>query len=334
MNNITKAPLRFLAGLLDLSILNLPFVYILYRISSITEVGKLFSSLLNFVILLMSVAIVVPIINSFMISSIGGTIGKLLTGTKIVTAENENLGFWKAFFRNHIAYLVSKMIFSLGFIWILIDKERRGWHDMMANTYVVTVNKYLSILGLLVLIGVLGTHTFLIKNSFVNFINNKDMYVQLLNVDALINELNKNSVPLENIVLNEKTINAMSIVAFSKVNEVRKAKNIKELKLDSRLCAYSQRRLEQLNNLGKLDDGKGFYEDTVNPDLKNAYFIENPMVGELSRKMVEADFTESGISAVVDFWANIENSNILNPSFKNGCIRADENFMIFTLGGK
>jgi uncharacterized RDD family membrane protein YckC len=38
------------------------------------------------------------------------------------------LGFW-----------VSSFVFYLGFIWIFIDKRRRGWMDLIAGTVVVTV---------------------------------------------------------------------------------------------------------------------------------------------------------------------------------------------------
>jgi uncharacterized RDD family membrane protein YckC len=32
---------------------------------------------------------------------------------------------------------VSSLVFYLGFIWILVDKRRRGWHDLIAGTVMV-----------------------------------------------------------------------------------------------------------------------------------------------------------------------------------------------------
>ncbi len=32
---------------------------------------------------------------------------------------------------------VSSAVFYLGFIWILVDKRRRGFHDLIAGTVVV-----------------------------------------------------------------------------------------------------------------------------------------------------------------------------------------------------
>jgi uncharacterized RDD family membrane protein YckC len=36
-----------------------------------------------------------------------------------------------------IGYWVSSAVLYLGFIWVLIDKRRRGWHDLIAGTVVV-----------------------------------------------------------------------------------------------------------------------------------------------------------------------------------------------------
>ena len=36
-----------------------------------------------------------------------------------------------------IGFYISGVVFYLGFIWILIDKRRRGWADLIAGTCVV-----------------------------------------------------------------------------------------------------------------------------------------------------------------------------------------------------
>lgn len=36
-----------------------------------------------------------------------------------------------------IGYWISNAVFWLGFIWILVDKRRRGWHDLLAGTVVI-----------------------------------------------------------------------------------------------------------------------------------------------------------------------------------------------------
>ena len=39
--------------------------------------------------------------------------------------------------REWIGKWISGLIFLLGYVWILIDKENQGWHDKILATYVV-----------------------------------------------------------------------------------------------------------------------------------------------------------------------------------------------------
>jgi uncharacterized RDD family membrane protein YckC len=39
-----------------------------------------------------------------------------------------------------LGFYVSSFAFYLGFIWIFIDKRRRGWHDLLAGTVVIESN--------------------------------------------------------------------------------------------------------------------------------------------------------------------------------------------------
>ena len=66
----------------------------------------------------------------------GQTLGDTLLGLKIVTADGTPPATGKAIVR-YIGYLISAAALSLGFIWIAIDKQRQGWHDKMAKTYVI-----------------------------------------------------------------------------------------------------------------------------------------------------------------------------------------------------
>jgi uncharacterized RDD family membrane protein YckC len=40
-----------------------------------------------------------------------------------------------------IGYWVSGFFFGLGYLWILIDRRKRGWHDLIAGTVVVEAAK-------------------------------------------------------------------------------------------------------------------------------------------------------------------------------------------------
>jgi uncharacterized RDD family membrane protein YckC len=39
-----------------------------------------------------------------------------------------------------VGYWVSGAVFDLGFIWVFVDKRRRGWHDLIAGTVVIESN--------------------------------------------------------------------------------------------------------------------------------------------------------------------------------------------------
>ncbi len=44
---------------------------------------------------------------------------------------------WGTAILRMIGYWVSGAVFYLGYIWIFIDKWKRGWHDLIAGTVVV-----------------------------------------------------------------------------------------------------------------------------------------------------------------------------------------------------
>lgn len=68
--------------------------------------------------------------------STGQTIGKKITGVKVVPAIGGVMTYKKAFVR-YIGYGISEIPLFLGFLWIAFDKNKQGWHDKIAGTYVV-----------------------------------------------------------------------------------------------------------------------------------------------------------------------------------------------------
>lgn len=65
------------------------------------------------------------------------TPGKMLMGLRVVDAKtlaNPTLG--QAIGRQ-VSYLLSSIIFMLGFIWIAFDGRKQGWHDKLAGTVVI-----------------------------------------------------------------------------------------------------------------------------------------------------------------------------------------------------
>jgi uncharacterized RDD family membrane protein YckC len=63
-----------------------------------------------------------------------GTPGKMLLDCEIVDARTgKQIDFKQAILR----YIVSALPFGLGFLWIMLDKRKQGWHDKIAGTVVI-----------------------------------------------------------------------------------------------------------------------------------------------------------------------------------------------------
>ena len=67
----------------------------------------------------------------------GLTPGKLILGMRVIRTTGERAGFWRMALREIIGKFVSAIVILLGFLWIIFDKDRQGWHDKIADTLVV-----------------------------------------------------------------------------------------------------------------------------------------------------------------------------------------------------
>jgi len=70
----------------------------------------------------------------------GQTPGKKLTGLRVIQKSGAPMKLEIAFLR-WVGYLISKIFFYIGFIWIAFNREKRGWHDIIAGTCVVRTEK-------------------------------------------------------------------------------------------------------------------------------------------------------------------------------------------------
>ena len=66
----------------------------------------------------------------------GQTVAKSVFGIKVVGKDGQPLSVGKALLR-YLGYIISGVIFSLGFLWIAFDKKRQGWHDKIASSYAI-----------------------------------------------------------------------------------------------------------------------------------------------------------------------------------------------------
>lgn len=67
----------------------------------------------------------------------GATPGMRIFNLRVVRDRDGGPIGWGEAFLRLIGFWVSSAVFYLGFVWILIDKRRRGWHDIIAGTVMV-----------------------------------------------------------------------------------------------------------------------------------------------------------------------------------------------------
>lgn len=157
MNNKQSLPpasawRRLVAYSIDTALFLFGLEVLLFQVALARDVTELLTGLSSLVVLgLLLYTIGYMLYVSAFTTWFGGTIGKLLVGVEIVDLGGSRISFRRAFFRNYIGYMVSGMFLWLGFIWIFIDKDRRGWHDMVSATQVVIKSAHRWVLGVVAL---------------------------------------------------------------------------------------------------------------------------------------------------------------------------------------
>jgi uncharacterized RDD family membrane protein YckC len=80
--------------------------------------------------------------NFFILPSVNGqSIGKMLTGLRIVKMNGRSVSFGTILLRNFVGYAVTAFTLGLGFLFALIGKNGRAVHDLIGGTVVVYARK-------------------------------------------------------------------------------------------------------------------------------------------------------------------------------------------------
>lgn len=72
-----------------------------------------------------------------MLVAYGQSLGKMVTGIKVLTVEGDRLTWGTAILRSATALVLSRQILYLGYIWAFFQPQHQAWHDMIARTFVV-----------------------------------------------------------------------------------------------------------------------------------------------------------------------------------------------------
>jgi len=136
--------IRYAASIIDTIILNIIGI-ILLRVGSVAfdlassglqnlETEEMITIMIPYFLFMLIVNIAYF---TFFHGSTGQTLGKMVCKLKVVRLNGGPVGYGKAFVR-WIGYLLSS-IFYLGFLWVAWDKQKQGWHDKIAGTYVIRI---------------------------------------------------------------------------------------------------------------------------------------------------------------------------------------------------
>ena len=88
-------------------------------------------------VLLAFLMLVAFVVWAVVLFSRGTTPGKNALGMRVIKEDGGHAGFLTMLVRELIGKPISGVIFSLGFLWILFDRDNQGWHDKLVSTYVV-----------------------------------------------------------------------------------------------------------------------------------------------------------------------------------------------------
>ena len=65
------------------------------------------------------------------------TPGKMAVGVKLIDANGRGKPTVGQCIGRYFAYIPSLLFFGLGFLWVVFDKRKQGWHDKLAGTLVI-----------------------------------------------------------------------------------------------------------------------------------------------------------------------------------------------------
>lgn len=72
----------------------------------------------------------------------GHTPGMSAMKIKLIRTDgNPEIGYKTGFLR-YLGMMVSSLVLFIGYLWILIDENKQGWHDKIAGVYVVVEDRF------------------------------------------------------------------------------------------------------------------------------------------------------------------------------------------------
>jgi uncharacterized RDD family membrane protein YckC len=136
---------RLIAWLIDMAALAILSFILTLIFSGVVTIGEQTdSAILGFLtsataILLAAINLVLQFLYfGWLWSRSGQSFGMIAMNIRVNRPDGHMLpSFWRAGLRGSLGYWISGLIFGLGYLWALIDKNNETWHDKIFNTRVV-----------------------------------------------------------------------------------------------------------------------------------------------------------------------------------------------------
>ncbi len=78
----------------------------------------------------------------YMLVTYGATLGKMALKIRVESeTTGANLTWKEAFLREVVGKFLSSILLALGYLWVLWDPKKQGWHDKLGKSVVVKAAK-------------------------------------------------------------------------------------------------------------------------------------------------------------------------------------------------
>lgn len=331
---------RFLARCIDVIILmllafvaNVPvsvglFLLLMSPAAKSNESMMALSIMLAYLIApILSLTIAILFYRHYWVKRGGQTPGAKMLAIKVTKEDGSALDFGSMLAR-YLSNFLSSIVFYLGYLWMLWDDKKQCWHDKIAKTIVVETDQKPRTAVASGLVGCTCLSVILFYIVIIASAVGGGFLSSYMKNSSSSSQSSSSPSATSNNTVTVETQNDAYIYAndiFGVVNNYRVSKGLVALAEDSKLCAYAQRRLEQLATLGRIDDHKGFYEDMSNSSIAPAYFDTVHTYGEITNSVSSVE--NKPASPALDTW--ITGQNLDSTKIVSACVRATPQFMVF-----
>lgn len=125
---------RFFASIIDGFLVLLLLMVIIFMLAIVVGEGS--------ETFMQAIALAIPVAYNwyFWTRRDGQTPGKFALSIRVIKADGAPISDTDAVIRA-VGYHVSWIFCGLGYIWAIFDKNNQSWHDKLAGTYVVRIDK-------------------------------------------------------------------------------------------------------------------------------------------------------------------------------------------------